>query len=77
MHAAGTNISSFEPGIAKVAPELLAPLSDMGVPPAEAATARARMDQYVEGIANWNYMWRLVSRPWRQSKPPQLFPRER
>jgi imidazolonepropionase-like amidohydrolase len=40
-------IESFEPSIKKVAKELIAPLRGSGVPPAEAANARTRFEQYL------------------------------
>jgi imidazolonepropionase-like amidohydrolase len=47
LHSADVPISTFEPGIEKVAPELLAPLNDTGVPASEGPTARTRFEQYV------------------------------
>ena len=47
LHSSEVPISTFEPGIQKVAPELAVPLNDTGVPPSEAAIARTRFEQYI------------------------------
>ncbi len=45
LHSTAEPVSSFEPGVAKVAPELAEPLSAGGVPPDLAAGARAALEK--------------------------------
>jgi hypothetical protein len=49
-HPASTPVSTFEPGVTKVAPELLASLTHVGSPPARAARDSARFARLVETI---------------------------
>jgi imidazolonepropionase-like amidohydrolase len=44
-HSTATPVASFEPGVAKVAPELAEPLTSGGVPPEAAATERAVIEK--------------------------------
>ena len=49
-HSTGTPVSSFEPGMAKVAPELREGLETMGVPPARAEASSARFRALLETV---------------------------
>lgn len=46
FHPNDTPVSSFEPGVLKVAPELAGPLNNTGAPPANAPFLRSRLEQY-------------------------------
>jgi imidazolonepropionase-like amidohydrolase len=46
-HSKDTPVSSFEPGVSKVARELSGPLSNTGVPPVAAERARATFEQWM------------------------------
>ena len=47
LHSIDTPVVTFEPGVAKVARELVAQLNNRGVPPADAAITRAIFEQYL------------------------------
>jgi imidazolonepropionase-like amidohydrolase len=49
-HPASVPFSQFEPGVAKVAPELAAPLGNTGVPPERAAQAARRFAMLVDAV---------------------------
>lgn len=50
MHPASVPFQSFEPGVAKVAPELIGPLTNTGVPEAYAAVGRRRFQALVDVV---------------------------
>src|SRR5262249_16467847 len=47
QHSASTPVSTFEPGIEKVAPELAGPLNNTGVPAAYSVSAQATVNQWI------------------------------
>jgi len=50
LHPADVPVSTFEPGVTKVAPELAGPLNNTGQPPAAAAQAKAAYEIWLATI---------------------------
>ena len=50
LHTSDVPMASFEPGVAKVAPELSEPLNNTGQPPASAAQSKAAIDVFMATI---------------------------
>jgi len=50
LHSENVPVSTFEPGVAKVAPELAGPLNHTGVPVADSAAALARFEELLSVI---------------------------
>lgn len=46
FHSNDTPVKTFEPDVEKIAPQLAGPLNNTGVPPANAAFLRSRLEQY-------------------------------
>ena len=46
FHSNDIPVKTFEPGVEKIAPELAGALNNTGVPPANAAALRSRLEQY-------------------------------
>ena len=50
LHPENVPVSTFEPGVAKVAPELAGPLNHTGVPVADSAAAQTRLEELLSVI---------------------------